>query len=200
MLLCLQREYGEVLHSPAEICPPPPPPTAPSPPKDQEQPTFDMPTTDVRQDLGEPCLSPTSLPPWIEPAHHECLVTSQYCADHPACAGISLQTFRELQLLQLREIGPEDYDLLMLLNAKPSTKVLTEPELRQVTDFFCAPCDTDTSCAVCLNDMQAGEELCRLACTGRHVFHSNCIGEWLRTASRCCPVDQHDLSTACGSA
>ena len=101
---------------------------------------------------------------------------------------------------ELREIGPEDYELLMLLNEKPSTKVLEEHELCQVCETFTADesyDDAGASCAVCLNQMGAGEELCRLACQGRHIFHSHCISEWLRTASRCCPVDQQDLSAQC---
>ena len=37
--------------------------------------------------------------------------------------GISMETFRQLRSMQLREIGPEDYDLLMRLHEKPSCKV-----------------------------------------------------------------------------
>ena len=108
--------------------------------------------------------------------------------------GISLSTFRELQLLQTREITAEDYELLMLLHAKPNTKVLDEQQLRHVAFTFCATAAHEDDCAVCLQSMSEGETLCRLACTGRHVFHSHCITDWLQTASRCCPVDQQDLS------
>jgi len=90
---------------------------------------------------------------------------------------------------------PEDYDLLMLLSAKTTTKVLDEYQLSRVTKNYFANHVTGDECAVCLSVMNEGEELCQLACRGRHIFHAQCIGEWLRTASRCCPVDQQDLST-----
>ena len=109
--------------------------------------------------------------------------------------GLNLAEFRELQLLQLREIEPEDYDLLMRLSAKATTKCLGEAQLGRVTHSFRAARDATDACAVCLGAMGAGEELCQLACRGGHVFHQHCIHEWLRTASRCCPVDQQDLST-----
>ena len=37
--------------------------------------------------------------------------------------GISMETFRALRLLQMREINENDYDLLMRLNSKPACKV-----------------------------------------------------------------------------
>lgn len=113
--------------------------------------------------------------------------------------GVDVQTFRELRQLQTREITPEDYDLLMSLHAKPNTKVLGQHQLSNVGEHFVADHAADT-CAVCLSEMAAGEKLCRLACRGRHVFHSNCIDEWLTTASRCCPIDQQDLAELCSSA
>ena len=78
-------------------------------------------------------------------------------------------------------------------------QVLDEQQCAKVTETFKATDDFTSAdtCTVCLCAMSPGEELCRLACQGRHTFHSHCIGEWLRTASRCCPVDQQDLSTVC---
>mgnify|MGYP006110015191 CR=1 FL=1 len=77
--------------------------------------------------------------------------------------------------------------------------MLDEQQCAKVTETFKATDDFTSAdtCTVCLCAMSPGEELCRLACQGRHTFHSHCIGEWLRTASRCCPVDQQDLSTVC---
>lgn len=113
--------------------------------------------------------------------------------------GIDVQTFRKLRQLQAREITPDDYDLLMSLHAKSNSKVLTEQQLSDVGENFVAGQAADT-CSVCLGAMAAGEKLCRLACRGRHVFHSHCIDEWLTTASRCCPIDQQDLAELCSSA
>ena len=81
-------------------------------------------------------------------------------------------------------------------------QTLPEEQIDRCTEIFTADehSATGESCAVCLCAMSPGEELCRLSCKGRHTFHSHCIGEWLRTASRCCPVDQQDLSATCLSA
>ena len=115
----------------------------------------------------------------------------------PGGLDISLQTFRELQALQTREIEPEDYDLLLLLSAKADT--LSETEFRRVSTrvsrLHNATGDNDL-CAVCLEEMKPGNDLTMLACDGRHVFHSACVSEWLLTASRCCPVDKQDLKIA----
>ena len=108
--------------------------------------------------------------------------------------GVSLHIFRELQLLQTREIGPEDYDLLMLLHAKSSRRVLDEATLHAVTEDVCGGDQGGAACPICLSQMSSGDRCCRLACQGRHVFHRDCLSEWLRTASCCCPVDQQDLS------
>ena len=77
--------------------------------------------------------------------------------------------------------------------------MLDEQQLARATETFKADASfaTEDTCAVCLCAMSPGEDLCRVACHSRHVFHSHCIGEWLRTASRCCPVDQEELTNAC---
>lgn len=94
----------------------------------------------------------------------------------------------------------QDYELLMMLHAKPSTKVLSEQELQRAMAPFRAEADQRDACTVCLSSMSAGEELCRVACSGGHVFHRHCVAQWLQTASRCCPTCQHDLSAGGGVA
>ena len=110
--------------------------------------------------------------------------------------GISLDDFRLLQEMQTREITPEDYELLMLLHSKSATQTLTQTALAQVTQVFRSDRMHADACAICLAPMGSGEELSRLACPGGHIFHEKCIAEWLTSASRCCPVDKHDLSAA----
>ena len=47
-------------------------------------------------------------------------------------------------------------------------------------------------CAVCLEDVRAGEMVRQLpAC--RHLFHADCVDAWLR-AHRTCPLCRCDLS------
>ena len=169
---------------------------------EQSPPTQDTCTTckiPSKQLAAPPPPPPPQPPPPPPPPPSDLSIHAQptFCPPTEGVSddlGISLNTFRELQLLQTREIGPEDYDLLMLLHARPNTKTLDEHTLCAVTEHFRASATHESSCPVCLGAMTEGEELCRLACEGRHVFHAHCITEWLRTASRCCPVDQQDLS------
>ena len=86
---------------------------------------------------------------------------------------------------------------VLTYNSLAAPQVLDEEQLEACTETFTASTASAAageSCAVCLGTMSPGEKLCRLACDGGHTFHAHCIGEWLRTASRCCPVDQQDLA------
>jgi len=115
--------------------------------------------------------------------------------------GVGNETFRQLQDLEDREIDPNDYDVLMRLARKPSTKTLDLTSLASVCKTFIAEAEQDLdSCTICLCALSAGEELIRVGCDARHVFHSQCIAEWLTKSSTCCPIDQQDLSAACLSA
>ena len=43
--------------------------------------------------------------------------------------------------------------------------------------------DVGESCAICLSEYEEGEELRVLPC--KHVFHRECIDEWLANDERC---------------
>ena len=110
--------------------------------------------------------------------------------------GVDLANFRALQRLQHRELGPEDYDLLMQLHAKDNVKTLDKQSQSKVSETFTATVAMDT-CAICMCAMSPGEEVSRLKCKGQHTYHAHCISEWLSTSSRCCPVDKEDLHERC---
>jgi hypothetical protein len=129
---------------------------------------------------------------WLEPGTSGAMLIQRSICHVPR-----LETFRELQLLQTREITADDYDLLMLLHAKPNTKVLDQQQLSRVSTTFRAVVGLNDDCAVCLGSMNAGETLCRLACNGRHVFHHACISEWLTTASRVAPSTTRTCTRTC---
>merc|ERR1712087_305120 len=53
----------------------------------------------------------------------------------------------------------------------------------------CAP--HNSSCAVCLDDFQRGEELRLLPC--EHAYHRHCIDPWLAKQSELCPMCKQSI-------
>jgi hypothetical protein len=43
-------------------------------------------------------------------------------------------------------------------------------------------------------DYEAGDEISVMPCTKRHMFHVECLGEWL-ARSHLCPLCRHALPT-----
>lgn len=103
-------------------------------------------------------------------------------------------TAQQVHDLSTREMTPEDYELLLLLDeqVKPKTvsqtmidgydhSSVTEESLQKMT------AGDDDQCMVCLTEYCAGEELITLPC--KHYFHAGCITHWLTASSTKCPLD-----------
>ena len=45
--------------------------------------------------------------------------------------------------------------------------------------------DENVECGICLVDYNVGEEPCYLPCNGVHIFHRNCIEDWLKRQNSC---------------
>jgi hypothetical protein len=100
-------------------------------------------------------------------------------------------TAAQIQELASRELTPEDYELLLLLDnqIRPKTvdtniiskfpkKIFSEDQIEQLGD----------TCSICYCDYSPGEELSFIpACN--HGFHSECIQKWLSESSTKCPLD-----------
>ena len=54
--------------------------------------------------------------------------------------------------------------------------------------------ENGTQCAVCLDEMKNGQEMCELKRCG-HVFHNECVDEWFKTKNSC-PVCRDVLETS----
>ena len=57
--------------------------------------------------------------------------------------------------------------------------------------------ESEKTCPVCLNDMDVGDEVRNLPC--RHLFHKDCVDEWLRVNASCptcrmCIIGNEDTS------
>jgi len=108
--------------------------------------------------------------------------------------GVGVDTFRALRELEVREIGPEDYELLSRLHAKANARTLTAPEVEKLAPAYGLCADQSDACLVCMSAMRKGERARRLPCSGQHIFHAGCIAEWLIHSSRCCPADREDIT------
>lgn len=90
-----------------------------------------------------------------------------------------------------REITPEDFEMLLLLDETNDKKYKTvQQKLFDKFDSVVPPGDKTYECRVCLepiNEPVDQEELAtRLPCCQR-IFHQSCIKKWLREYSKNCP-------------
>lgn len=103
-----------------------------------------------------------------------------------------------IQELQSRELTPEDYELLLLLDASVAPKTLPTTQVQSFPTLkFNKKSDNlkfeIIVCAICLTDFEENDELKELPC--KHYFHSDCITQWLSKSSTTCPVDNVSLKT-----
>jgi len=103
-------------------------------------------------------------------------------------SGLSLQ-----QLLDLsrRELTPEDYELLLRLDATVAKKTVGAERLTEVAALELGG-GCEGTCAVCLADMAPGEKLLRLVKCG-HKYHEGCLKPWLESHGHTCPCCQREL-------
>ena len=100
-----------------------------------------------------------------------------------------------------------DDGVVALLAQLPTYEYEHDPAAAQQREGIAPAAPTEratpdvTTCAICLEDFAAGEELRRLPCL--HPFHAECIDAWLLThastdRSRCrsCPTCRYDLRDA----
>jgi hypothetical protein len=101
-------------------------------------------------------------------------------ASHPD-VGLSQ---REIRDLQNRELGPEDYELLLRLDETVERRnVLSEEAAGKLV---VSALESEAECSVCLTDMQTGESAVVLGCG--HSFHPQCVREWLCKGRETCPM------------
>ena len=106
---------------------------------------------------------------------------------------VSAGLMSEEQILDMmtREITPEDFEMLLLLDETNDKKYKTvQKDVFERFDRVPAPKDKNYECRVCLEpvcDSLEGEQMCtRVPCCQR-VFHQGCIKKWLTEYSKTCP-------------
>ena len=50
-------------------------------------------------------------------------------------------------------------------------------------------------CAICMGNFNAGDPklICEMACDGKHIFHTECIEDWIDQGHRTCPLCRQDM-------
>jgi hypothetical protein len=92
-------------------------------------------------------------------------------------------------LLQFREIAPQDYHLLLVLDPSANPKTAPPDVLDALGTMDASAADLEGElCAVCMQPLEHGDStLAVLPCS--HSFHRTCIREWLSRCSTKCPTD-----------
>jgi len=103
-------------------------------------------------------------------------------------------TRQQLEDIQNRELTPEDYELLMLLDETVAKKTLSSSTIDQFPLKILEEADLSSSnvCMICLGDYEKGNAVRTLPCG--HFFHGDCIKKWLSQSSVNCPIDGLPLS------
>lgn len=98
---------------------------------------------------------------------------------------------KKLQLLvdlQYREVMPEDYELLLLLDNTVSPNVASNKTMNQLETTEAQEKVPGDLCVICVEDILKGQQVIVLP-KCEHIFHVDCITIWLTTASDRCPID-----------
>jgi hypothetical protein len=92
----------------------------------------------------------------------------------------------QLMDLQNRELTPEDYELLLLLDESVEKKKVSKDAFSSFTQTVLTK-DLDVDCPICMSPMVTAEKVTTLPCS--HQYHTPCIEQWLTMSSPNCPLD-----------
>lgn len=92
----------------------------------------------------------------------------------------------QLMDLQNRELTPEDYELLLMLDETVQKKTVSKDTFSSF-EKVTLTADLDVDCPVCMSPMVIGEKVTTLPC--KHQYHTPCIEQWLTLSSPNCPLD-----------
>ena len=89
---------------------------------------------------------------------------------------------------------PEDYELLLRLDERVAPKTVKKGLIDNLLKDTATEEDTKEVCTICMDHYESGEERRYLPCG--HVFHSQCIEQWLTNSSQNCPLDNMPVDQA----
>jgi len=83
------------------------------------------------------------------------------------------------------------YERLLMLDENIVKKGMTQEQLKEFQELlYVKSLDGEGSCVICMSEYQTGEYIRKLTCC--HVFHKNCIDQWLG-ANITCPTCKKEL-------
>lgn len=92
----------------------------------------------------------------------------------------------EFLRLQYREVTPDDYELLCLLDESlPKRGTVPLCVVQGLPTLLAQDCEA-CQCRVCLADLDPKLHIVQLPC--RHCFHPSCIAQWLTQCKATCPI------------
>lgn len=90
--------------------------------------------------------------------------------------------------LQHRELTPEDYELLLLLDNTVSAKTVDPEQIQSIREVSVTAAElVGEVCSICMENYEEEQKAKMLPC--KHYFHSTCIDFWLTNSSYKCPLD-----------
>jgi len=92
----------------------------------------------------------------------------------------------QLAELQSRELNPEDYDMLLMLDEQIAKPTLDQDKVDGYESRPMTPSRLGQTCQVCLADIDVGEISKILPCG--HEFHKDCVVKWLTECKDTCPL------------
>lgn len=101
-------------------------------------------------------------------------------------AAPSRLSVQQLLDIQNRELTPEDYELLLMLDETVEKKKVSKDQFAGFHKEVLTA-DLPTDCPVCMSPMASGETVTTLPC--KHQYHTTCIEQWLTGSSPNCPLD-----------
>lgn len=103
-------------------------------------------------------------------------------------------TRRQLIDLMTRDLTPEDYEMLMLLDERVEKKTCSTDLIEKLPVVTGAKLRGEV-CGVCLVELEEDEEVKMIPTCG-HLYHDVCIRHWLTTCKSTCPLDGKELVEA----
>ena len=118
--------------------------------------------------------------------------------DHPAVMKYELRSdnipkeagsfMADIINLQHRDLGPEDYELLLQLDEAVAPKTISGMVLDSIGIVTADVAGIlGEVCTICMELYQTSQKVKTLPC--KHTYHADCIDLWLSTASQSCPLD-----------